>query len=667
MNESRIALRAHVVLPLISLLALAACGGSSSSTTGPEPPVAGLLKQVSTADELEASIKSGLTTIAPLTAPALDLIGGGAINIGLPPGAAPPEPGSSFTGTYTQEAHVDEFDAVRYDGEHLYVAPRRFFNCCFAAPLAQDDGAVGTGTPAVASIRILLTDPASASATVAGTIPLEENVSVQGMYVDGDRLFALTATAYFGSYGGLWALPEIWAPEKFGFRIYDVSDKTAPAQQADVSIDGVFVESRRIGNVVYIVSRHAPFIDGLFYHPHDETERASNEALLAGVTLDELLPRITIDGVVRPLVDPENCFVSNDDRISPYPVVTSVTAVPIDNPEGFVNTCYNDDVYGMYMSENAIYFPQVLGYLLPDDVETRIHKFSLAGTSINYRGSADIDGQVWRGGQADFRMSEHNGDLRVLASDYQQSSTDFVDHLLYILRESPTEPALDIVGSLPNASRPDPIGKPNEQLYGVRFLGDRAFAVTFLQIDPLYVIDLADPADPRIAGELEVTGFSDFLHPVTDDMLLGLGAGEAGGVKLELFDVSDISAPLSRGAVTVGEPSAFSAARWDRHAFTYQPDVAGVDRFTVPATIFSELDGQFQAETSLHLFEIHDKTTPALASLVPVGQLTPPVTSEFGFAERNRAFLHDDTIYYVLDETVWSAFWLSPTMVNGPF
>jgi hypothetical protein len=256
----------------------------------------------------------------------------------------------------------------------------------------------------------------------------------------------------------------------------------------------------------------------------------------------------------------------------------------------------------------------------------------------------------------------------VLSSKFDLNSTDFVDHLLYILRESPTAPELDIVSSLPNANRPEPIGKPNESLYGVRFLDDRAFAVTFLQIDPLYVIDLADPSDPRIAGTLEVTGFSDFLHPVSNELLLGLGAPAAGGgVKVELFDVSELAAPLSRGSVTIGNQNSYSEARWDRHAFTYQADVAGVDRFTVPATNYSELDGQFQFETSLHLFEIHDKLTPTLASLVPVGQLTPPVSSEFGFADRNRAYLHDDTIYYVLEQNVWSAFWLSPTMVNGPF
>ncbi len=655
MNNYTRGLALRLFVPLVSLLALAGCGGGSSATPGPDGPVAGLLKKVAAPAELEVSIKAGFTIVAPSSGDVLAASG------------AAPEPAGNFTGTYTQEKNVDEFDAVRYDGEHLYVAPRRFFDCCFALENAQGDGSGNTGNPAGASIRILATDPASASAPLAGTIPLEDGISVQGMYIEGDRLFALTAEAFYGQYGDSWSSLAIWAPEKLGFRIYDVTDKSAPTQEVDVSMDGVFVESRRIGNVVYIVSRYAPFIEGLFYSPQTAAERAHNEGLLANVTLDELLPTITIDGVTQPLVDPANCYLSNDDRIPGYPVITSVTAVPVDDPGAFVNTCYNDEVYGVYVSETAIYFPQVLGYLLPDDVQTRIHKFSLSGTALAYEGSADIEGQVWRGGQADFRMSEHNGDLRVLATDYNQSNTDFVDHLLYILRESPTQPALDIVSSLPNDAHPEPIGKPNEQLYGVRFLGERAYAVTFLQIDPLYVIDLADAADPRIAGALEITGFSDFLHPVTGDLLLGLGTGAAGGVKLELFDVSEISAPLSRGSMTIGDMNAYSEARWDRHAFTYQAEIAGVDRFTIPATTVSETNGQFTFQTALHLFEIRDKATPALASLIAAGQVVSPVTSEFQFAERNRAYLHDDTIYYVQDENVWSAFWLSPTLVNGPF
>jgi hypothetical protein len=658
MNGPAKAICKHVLLILVSLPVLAASGGCSSSSSGPGDPDAGLLQKVSSPGELEASIKTALTTVTPLTPLASDV---------LAAAGAAPEPAGNFTGTYTQEKNVDEFDAVRYDGEHLYIAPRRSFDCCFAFPEPLIDSLTDVGSPPVPSIRILETDPGGASATLAGTIPLEENVSVQGMYVDGDSLFAVTAELFFGTYGDAWAIAAIWAPEKLGFRIYDVTDKSAPVQETSVSIDGVFVDSRRIGNVVYILSRYSPNIEDLIYSPQTAADEAHNQALLADVTLDELLPTITIDGVTQPLVDPENCYVSNDERVPDYAVITSITAVPIDNPEAFVSTCFNEQVYGVYVSETAIYFPQVLGFQLPD-VFTRIHKFSLNGTAVSYSGSADIEGQVWAGGQRDFRLSEHDGDLRVLSSVYLQDNTDFVDHRLYILRESSTGPALDIVSSLPNDARPEPIGKPNEDLYGVRFLGDRAYAVTFQRIDPLYVIDLADPADPKIAGELEVSGFSDFLHPVTDELLLGLGPTSAGGgLKVELFDVSNLSAPLSRGTATIGDANTYSEARWDRHAFTYQADVAGVDRFTVPATNLVQGDIRYEVETSLQLFEIHDKQTPALASLVPVGRLIPVMPSEYAFAERNRAFLHDDTIYYVLDETVWSAFWLSPTMVNGPF
>jgi len=642
--------RGFYLIVSLLFLALGGCSSSSNAPVDPDQPVAGLLKKLDNGQQLEAALKAGFTTIN--TTSTAD---------GLAVGAAAPAPEGNFTGTYTQEANVDEFDAVRYDGAHLYVAPRRYFPCCFLAA----DGAVNTGDPAQPSIRILSTDPANADATLVSEIPLEENMSVQGMYVAGERMFALTAQAMYGAYGEFWTMPAIWAPEKLGYRVYDLADKANPVLETDVSIDGVFVDSRRIGNVVYIVSRYAPNLPGLIYYPMTATDVAANEAVLADVNLDDMLPTITIDGVSQMLVDPARCYVANDDRVPHYPVLTNITAIPIDNPQAFVNTCYNDEVYGAYVSENAIYFPQVVSYLWPGETKTRIHKFALQGTGVSYRGSGDIDGHVWRGGQADFRMSEQGGDLRVLSSTYTLDSSDFIDHLLFVLRESATEPALDIVGRLPNAARPDPIGKPNEDLYGVRFLGDRAYAVTFQRIDPLYVIDLANPADPFIAGELEVTGFSDFLHPVSDELLLGLGSEQA-GVKLELFDVSDLAMPVSRGAVALGDTGSWSEARWDRHAFTYQADVNGIDRFTIPVSLYDQSSGTGVWAHTLQLFEIHDKAMPNLASLVPVGSIVPPLP-EAAWVERNRAFIHDDTVYYIQDETVWSAFWDSPTLVNGPF
>lgn len=641
---------------LIGIAAVAGCGGGSSNAGDPDPgPVQGLLRAAADADELERSLKAGFTTVASTTTS--DALASDASATG---GAAP----GNFSGTYTQEVNVDEFDAVRYDGNHLYIAPRRFANCCF---FAAGDGAVSTGDPAEAdSIRILSTDPSSATAETVGSIELDADLSVQGMYVEGDRLFALTAQSVYGTYGPFWADFAIWAPEVVGYRIYDMSDRSAPTLETDVTLDGIFVDSRRIGNTVYILTRYAPEIAGVVYGPQTQQDAANNESILAGVSLDDMLPSITIDGVEQALVDPRACYIPNDGTDLAYPVITNLTAVPLDNPSAFRNTCYNTDAYGSYVSETAIYFSEFLEQQLPDATRTRIHKFALSGTDIEYRGSGEVRGQVWRGGQADFRMSEHDGDLRVFSSEFDWSSPDFADHYLFVLRESGEGPRLEVIGELPNSTNPAPIGKPNEQLYGVRFLPDRAYAVTFEQIDPLYVFDLSDPADPVIAGELEVEGFSDFLHPVTNELLLGLGTDAAGAIKLELFDVTDLASPLSRGAVTIGEPGGYTEARMDRHAFTWQPDAGGVDRLAIPATVDDGI-GQPELRTSLYLFEIRDKATPNLATLQSVGSLSPPSDGMSPWADRNRAFIHDDAVYYVRDELVWSADWNAPSMINGPF
>ena len=641
-----------MILALLGTAALlAGCGGGSSAPGDPNlPPVTGLLKPAASAAELEDSLKAGFTTIAASTS-----------TTALAAGDS--QSGSPATGTYTQELNVDEFDAVRYDGEHLYIAPRRYLDCCF---LASNDGATNSGSPASASIRILATDPGNASAALVSTIPLENGVSVQGMYTAGDRLFALTAKSAFGNFGPAWASLAIWVPDELGYRVYDTSDKANPSLVADVAIEGIFVDSRRIGNTVYIVSRYTPDIQGIIHGPTTSSAVAHNQALLANVSLSDMLPSITVNGSARTLVDPTRCYIPNDGSQPAYAVITNVTAVPLDNPAAFTNTCYNDSAYGAYVSETSIYFTQLLEETLPENATTRIHKFALSGTSISYRGSGEVAGQVWRGGQADFRMSEHEGELRVFSSDFDWNRPDdFVDHHLFVLREAGGD--LEVVGRLPNANNPDPIGKPNEQLYGVRFLGDRAYAVTFEQIDPLYVFDLSDPANPVIAGELEVEGFSDFLHPVTDDLLLGLGTSVDGAIKLELYDVSDISAPLSRGLVLIGGQGAYSEARSDRHAFTWQPDVNGVDRFTVPVSVWESDGTQGSYQTALYLFEIHDKTMPNLASLVPAGEMSPPGGGVEPWTQRNRAFIHDDTIYYVRHDAVWSAFWTSPGLVNGPY
>jgi hypothetical protein len=641
----------------ISLAAAIAAGCGSSSGPDPADAETGGMLRVASAAELEASIKSGFT--APQTIAAADAVAalGGTAAAGGAPG--------SFTGTYTQEPRVDEFDAVRYDGAHLYVAPQRYLTCCVVTPVTQTGAPLPRPQPA---IRILATDPANGTANLVGTIALPDGDSVQGMYVTDGTMFALTSEAFFGTFGGFWMDIAIWAQRRHGFRIYDVHDPAAPVLRHEAQIDGQFVASRRIGDTVYIMSRYTPYVPEVHYYAATPAQRAANQNVLSRVTLAELMPRITIDGVTRPLVEPQRCYVTDDASDDGHAVVTSITAVPIDNPTAFRTTCYNEDTYGVYVSETALYLTELRADTAQRRSFTRIHKIALDGSALTYEGSAEIDGYVWHGGQADFRMSEHDAHLRVFTTELDWSAADVVEHKLYVLRKSPTARQLTIVSQLPNNTNPQEIGKPNEQLFGVRFFGTRAYAVTFQRIDPLYVIDLADPADPRITGHLEVAGVSDFLHPVDDNLLLGLGSAAQGGIKLELFDVSDLMRPLSRGSSILGGSGSYSEAQHDRHAFTYQSDVGGVDRFTIPAILFAETGSHQFVESGLYLFEIRDKADLSRATLLPVGALiTDRAGSETPYASRNRSFIHDETVYYIRDEQVWSAFWNVPSAPLGPF
>jgi hypothetical protein len=135
-----------------------------------------------------------------------------------------------------------------------------------------------------------------------------------------------------------------------------------------------------------------------------------------------------------------------------------------------------------------------------------------------------------------------------------------------------------------------------------------------------------------------------------------------------LFDVSELTQPQSRGAIEIGGWRSDSPALYDRHAFTY---LAGdtADRFAIPANVGTlRPDQQVDVQTSLFQFAVLGTNTPASASLMEAGVITPPRVGDFdGYANFNRAFIHGDTVYYVRDGKVWSTSWAAPSQVRGPF
>ncbi|MEX1665951.1 beta-propeller domain-containing protein [Zhongshania arctica] len=647
---------------------LVACGGGNGKTAGTEQSNS-LLRAVSSEAEFVTHFKTLYTqnngndqvSAAPQASE------GAAANDGSSGG---------YSSTYTLENNVDEFDVLKYDGDFLYIVPTLQQNCCFISQGNQafaSDALVAPQDPQnPASIRILSTSPTIATAQQVTTIPLDDGEYVQGLYVQGDSLISISTSQYYGSYGDVWRDIAPWGQQSLAVKIYNTATIENIQKMWDIRLEGGFVDSRRIGDTLYLLSRHTPYWDNIYYYPASEQEVSANRETLANTTSADIIPNITINEQTRPLFTAQDCLITRDDQTNKYgsPVITSITAVPLSSPGNAQTTCYNEDASGIYMSSSALYISQPT--FSSSEGGTRIHKFGLGAGKPAYRGSADVPGHLWGRGQVDFRMSEKGNQLRLVTTRYTGDGDDLRDHQLTILQESNDDLRLEQISTLPNAARPAELGKPNESLYGVRFLDERLYLVSFEQIDPLYVLDLSNPEDPYIAGELEIPGFSDFLHPVNNELLLGLGqsAQNQGLVKLSLFNVADIANPIELATQLLGKDGGwnYSEAQYNRHAFTYLQHPDGSDRFTVPVkSSYNTEQAGYVNENRLYLLEINGKSNSAAASLDLIGDIiASPAPRENWYGGQNRSVIHDDAVYFLSGDYIWSALWTSPDVQTGP-
>ena len=638
-------------------IVLSACGGGGNDnqpTPTPNPqPVdnsTGLLIPVESQEQLVQSFRQGFGQLAEessqsetedamvMDSPVAETASGDSAS------------SRSFTTTYTLEKSIDEHDAVKYDGNHLFIAPSRSMDCCFIVePLPiEEDIAIATDALMAPeestgeqqrSIRILETDPENAGATEVGNIVVDSNRSIEGLYIDDNKLVSIDSSGWWGLYGDAFISPRTWQGQSTGVTVYDISDKANPEAEWQIDIEGGFINSRKKGDTVYLVARHTPTAEGFHYYPGNDQLFAENQAILNQIGIEDILPRVSINGVESALLNATDCSITDQAHSSSpaksyTPTMTLLIAIdlqPSDAQQPIISqaVCYMEPTSGIYVSENAIYLSQVdYSNTTP---RTFIHKYAFtsdttaeSGEEISYAGSGVVDGTI-SGSSSDFRINEHADHLRLVTTRFTDDASDRFDHHLFVLGQSDTAPELNIVATLPSEERPAEIGKPNEDLYGVRFLGDTLYLVTFERTDPLYVLDLSEATDPRIAGELTVPGFSDFLHPVSSELLLGLGQDENRAVKLELFNVASIEDPYSLGTVTLAPEASWShsEARYNHHAFTYQAISEGTDRFSVPLSlgIYDEVEGYFE-EDRLYLFEIEGKQTPELSSIAEVGYIS---------------------------------------------
>ncbi len=649
----------------VAFVLLASCGGGGSGSSSqppvviepPEPDPTGLWIRSNSDGEGLVSYTAKLTQIGATRSAT-----GGAILEAAP--AADASSGG-FSSTYTLEANVDEYDIVKYNGSTLAIAPSRSGCCFIAEPLAAADSLPPPpDQPALPQIELFLTDPTSGAASLQSVIDLDEGVNAEGMYLSETGLQVLLSTAWWGVYGDRFTTPDGWLDEQVSLKSFDVTDPENPSLASELSIEGALVTSRRTGDEIHIISRHAPNIAGLVAYPQTEEEVANNEAILAEVSDEDVLPEIRIDGeLVSPLTF-DGCYRVDPEHPLAVPApgdstITTMLTVSASSGEILRSACTLEPVTGVYMGDTYVALTHVRWDL--EEGGTMVHL--LDRDSFDYIGSEKVEGDLYSGGNADFRISESSGALRLVTTQWTGDPEDSFRHRLYVVSPEANAPELEVLGALGD----DPearIGKPNEDLYGVRFMGDRAYMVTFERIDPLYVVDLSVLTAPVIVGELEVPGFSDLLHEVSDDLLLGLGSSERRFPKLELFNVSDILRPTSQGLIELGADLdwGYSPAQYNRYAFTYLTGDT-VDRLTVPYAAGGVEAGLCCIHVDrVALFEIRDKASPADAAIVAVGEVALTPGSVDG---DTRVVLDSEALYVISRTDLLGGFWSNPEAVSS--
>ncbi len=654
----------RVLLSSTMFLMVVGCGGGGGSSSPqtpvvvdpPEPDPTGLWVRSDDDGEGLVSYAAKLTQIGATRSAT-----GGAVAEAAP--AADASSGG-FSSTYTLEASVDEYDIVKYNGSTLAIAPTRSGCCFIAEPVAAEAALPPPGQPPLPQIELFLTDSTSGTASLQSVIDLDEGVNAEGMYLSETGLQVLLSTAWWGVYGDRFTTPDGWLDEQVSLKSFDLTDPENPALTSELSIEGALVTSRRTGDEIHIISRHAPNIEGLVTYPQTEEEVASNEAILAEASDEDVLPEIRINGELVSPLTLDGCYRLDPEHPLAVPApgdstITTMLTVSANSGEILRSACTSEPVTGVYMGETYVALTHVRWDL--EEGGTMVHL--LDRDSFDYMGSEKVEGDLYSGGNADFRISESSGAVRLVTTQWTGDPEDSFRHRLYVVRPEPSAPELEVLGLLGD----DPearIGKPNEDLYGVRFMGDRAYMVTFERIDPLYVIDLSIPSAPAIVGELEVPGFSDLLHEVSDDLLLGLGSSERRFPKLELYNVSDVSRPISQGLIELGADLdwGYSPAQYNRYAFSY---LAGdtVDRLTVPYAAGGVEDGICCIQVDrIALFEITDKASPAQAAISAVGEVTLTAGSVDG---DTRVVLDSDALYVISRTDLLGGFWSNPEAVSS--
>jgi hypothetical protein len=612
---------------VLLLAGLSACGGGGSGG-GNEPVAAEGALVPSRPGELTAYVQGRLRAQSS-AAGVLD----GAWSEAAAAAAAAGDAAGPRSFTHLQEAGVDEPDLLQSDGRHLYTLQAQTSGARVQVYARGSDGR---------ALPLRTVDLPAEGSWAPSPEGMVFSADRRALAVLSRRWQPYSAPASGGDAAAGMTIWSGWLRSSVAVQRIDIGDPAAARVAARVEFDGNLVESRRVGNHLLVLSTYTPTLRANGLAPGS----AEREAAIAALGSADLLPRLRRNGgEAQALLGESDCWLqpaNGSDQVQ----ITTLTVFDLASPNlDHRSRCFVGGSEALYMTTTSLYLATSRqlytsgsdGLRYPAGMRTDLHKFGLAADgSLAYRASGQVQGHLgWDPQRKSYRLSEHNGDLRVLSytgsegwGQAASSSTAPSPALLTVLRERTADATLQVLATLPNAQRSAALGKPGEQVYGVRFDGARGYLVTFRRVDPLYVLDLSNPADPQLAGALEVPGFSDQLFPLDGGLLLGVGrdvadsgpnAGRPGGVKLALFDVARASEPRQLASLTLGDSGSSSALDGSRHGLNGLM-LGPVARLALPMTLVrSDGNGTWQgSSTALQRFEV-DTQARTLRQLAAVG------------------------------------------------
>ena len=454
-------------------------------------------------------------------------------------GAPAPSAGAAandYSQTNVQVAGVDEADVIKNDGQYIYMVKGN-------------------------TVRIIQAYKPDGMTEVANLAFTDEGFHPQEMYISGNRLVIIGQA--WQAYPGPIPMGTIMMP-RYPFQgnrtkvyIYDVTDHAKPVEERVLAFDGDYNTSRRVDNNLFLVINDQP-----------------NVWIMSDVKSGEdLIPKMQ-DGTndAKPMAGCMDIHYFPGFWAPRYMVVASV---PLDDPKGEVDSEVmlgsSENVYSsqthLYVAANAVNYDMYTDWNWQrDQAKTQIYNFALEDGKINFKSRGEVPGTILN----QFSMDSYKNFFRIATTKGNTwDEANPSGNNVYVLDSD-----MKTVGKLEELA-------PGERIYSTRFLGDRVYMVTFKQVDPLFVIDLSNPREPKLLGKLKIPGFSEYLHPYDANHIIGFGketfetdkgAVIPAGMKIALFNVTDVANPVQQFVETIGDNGTYSELLNNHKALLFDKD-----------------------------------------------------------------------------------------------